>query len=190
MQIDVWSAQHPPGAVRPAQGFAAIVSSQRLEETVHTVIGLGGWVIAATIEHELVGYASILRPTPTVWMGRVYARRWDDVEGLLELGALEVARPFRSSGVGRLLVEAIEHDERLDEAVLFGIGVVHHWDLGWSQRPPFVQRHLLAATLRYAGMIIRPTDDPEVTLHPANALFARMGSRAAPALRAAFEARL
>jgi hypothetical protein len=31
---------------------------------------------------------------------------------------------------------------------------------------------------------------PEVALHPANALFARMGSRATPLLRALFEAKL
>jgi acetoin utilization protein AcuA len=179
--IEIWSQQHRPAVVRPVPGFAAVVNSERLVGTVGAVIDGGGWVVAEVRGGELVGYASIVRPEPLAW-----PRWWDALDGLLELGAIEVARPFRHSGIGRILAEVIAQDERIDDVVLFGVGVMHHWDLGWSSLPPFVHRTMLEATLRHAGMTTVPTTDPEVQLHPANALFARMGARVDAARRAAF----
>lgn len=186
MEIEVWRT--PPDSIHIAPGFAAIVPSAQLEARLRHVMHLGGWAIAAMEHGELVGYASIVPPAPIAWMGEQYARRWDTLPGLLELGALEVARPFRASGLGKLIANAVANDERLDRVVLFGIGVTHHWDLGWSALPPYVHRLALEATLRHAGMAVRSSTDPEVLLHPANALFARFGAHVAPEIRAAFEA--
>lgn len=188
--VEVWSTGKPPEMIRPAREFAAIVDSERLPGVVATVLEAGGQVIAALHDDELIGYASIVRPTPIRWMDRRLVRRWDDLEGLLELGALEVARPYRGRGLGARIATAIAEDLRLDEAVLFGIGVVHHWDLHWSSTTPLLHRRRLAATLRHAGMSPRTTADPEVSMHPANALFARIGPRVSPTLHAAFEERL
>jgi len=192
MEIEVWRT--PPGSIHVAPGFAAIVPSDQLEARLRGVLRLGGWAIAALDHGALVGYASIVPPSPIVWPagspdgGELVARRWDALPGVLELGALEVARPFRASGLGTLIASTVANDERLDRVVLFGIGVTHHWDLGWSALPPYVHRLALEATLRHAGMAVRRSTDPEVLLHPANALFARFGAHVAPEVRGAFEA--
>ncbi len=188
LQIDVWSSARPPRAIHPADGFAAIVRSDRVADRVRAVIDGGGWVVAATIADELVGYASVVRPVPIVWDGRAFARRWDHLEHVLELGAIEVARPHRGSGIGGRIAAALGGDPRLDGVVLFAIAVAHHWDLAWSSRPPFVHRAALEATFARAGLAPRATGDAEVATHPANALFARIGARTPAAARAAFEA--
>ncbi len=189
MVIEIWSAARRPEVVKPAAGFAAVVGPERLVGTVGAVLDQGGWVIAAVEAGALVGYASIVRPAPATWRGRVVGTNWAELPGMLELGAIEVARPYRHAGIGRILAQVIGRDARIDDQVLFGIGVVHHWDLGWSSLPPFVHRTLLEATLRHAGMATWPTTDPEVRLHPANALFARIGTRVQPERRAAFAAK-
>ncbi|AKU99510.1 Acetyltransferase AcuA, acetyl-CoA synthetase inhibitor [Labilithrix luteola] len=189
-RMEFWSADRRPAAIRPAGEFAAIVTSDRLPDAVDAVLETGGRVVAALQNDELIGYASIVRPSPVRWMGRLLARRWDDLDGLVELGALEVARAYRGKGLGSRIASAIVEDKRLEEAVLFGIGVVHHWDLRWSSRSPLAHRRVLSATVRHAGMSSWPTDDPEITMHPANALFARVGPRVAPSLREAFEGKL
>lgn len=170
MEIEV--LRTPPDSLRIAPGFAAIVPSDQVADRLRRVMAVGGWAVAAREHGELVGYASLVPTRP----------------GLLELGALEVARPYRASGLGTLIASAVANDDRLDTVVLFGIGVTHHWDLAWSALPPYVHRLALEATLRHAGMAVRPSRDPEVLLHPANALFARIGAHVAPELRDAFAA--
>ena len=186
LQIDVWSSARPPRAIHPVDGFAAIVRSDRVAARVRAVIDGGGWVVAATIADELVGYASVVRPVPIAWDGRTFARRWDRLDRVLELGAIEVARPHRGSGVGARMAAALGADPRLDAVVLFAIAVAHHWDLAWSSRPPFVHRAALDATLARAGLAPRATDDDEVAMHPANALYARVGARVPADARDAF----
>jgi acetoin utilization protein AcuA len=185
--IETWSAAQPPSSVRPADGFAAIVPSERLAARIDVTLAAGGRVLAAVDGGVLVGYASVLRPLPVRWLGQPVARPWDGLEGVLELGAIEVARPFRRGGIGRRLAAAIATLPRIEEHVVFGVAAAHHWDLAWSSLPPFVHRAELEATLRHGGLVPLPTTDPEIATHPANALFVRVGARAAPGVRAAFD---
>ncbi len=144
-----------------ASGFAAIVPSERVAGRIAAVLDARGWVVAATVDGELIGYASVLPPRPVKYRGETFEQRWDDMNGVLELGALEVARPYRRSGIGRAIAAELGADPRLDEVVTYGRGVVHHWDLGWSGLTAFAHRAALAGTLRRAGMFACPTDDPE-----------------------------
>ncbi len=121
MELEVWSRGDAPAIVHPAPGFAASVPSDRVAARIDAVLDAGGWVVAALVAGELVGYASVLPPRPVEWSGQTIKRRWDDMDGVLELGALEVARPFRRSGLGRVIATELGVNPRLRCAVTFGL---------------------------------------------------------------------
>ncbi len=93
------------GRVDIVPGFFAITRSPQLREMLARVLDLGAVVTAAVHRSLLIGYAADLPFLPIVLEHGEWKRRWQLLPDVRELGGIEVARPFRGSGIARLLLE-------------------------------------------------------------------------------------
>lgn len=173
-----------------APGFFAITRSGGLRERLEKILLLGALITAAVQRSVLVGYVADLpfMPVATVW-GEL-TRRWQSVPDARELGAIEVARPFRAQGIGRRLLAELVAGTRLDGNILIAEGLEWHWDLearGLSSREC---RARLLALFSDAGFRRYDTDEAEITYSAANFLLARIGPQVRQQSRLAFESAL
>src|SRR3954467_4741679 len=99
--------------LRVADGFSAIVPTGQVLDMFHRSVAIGGTITAALARGGLVGSATDLPFVPIEWMGRTIARRWDAIPEVRELGAVEVAAPFRNRGIARRLMDALAANDRL-----------------------------------------------------------------------------
>jgi hypothetical protein len=86
-------------SLRVASGFGSIVDSREVPPMFRRVLAAGGNVTAALLGGVLVGYAADLPFAPVEWDGGRIVRRWQAVPQARELGAVEVAAPFRNRGI-------------------------------------------------------------------------------------------
>ncbi|MDI6872017.1 MAG: N-acetyltransferase [Bacillota bacterium] len=138
-----------------------------------------GAVVAATFEETVIGYATFHPPDSHC--------RWA-TPGLpvLELGALEVAAGWRFMRIGRNVLETAFSADVLEEWIVFSTEYCWHWDLEATRLSVWEYRKLLYAILENVGLVMVPTDDPEIAAHPANMLTVRCGARVDPAACQAF----
>lgn len=130
-----------------------------------------GRIVIARSEKEktIVGYATFLYPDPL--------EHWSkgNMEDLLELGAIEIAAPYRKFGLAKTLLQVSFQDPAMENYIVISTEYYWHWDLKgtglsvWEYRD-VMEKVMAAAHLRWVA-----TDDPEITSHPANCLMARIG---------------
>jgi len=173
-------------ALRVGQGFTAIVESPEVPAMFRRVFAAGGNVTAALVNGVLVGYAADLPFVPVEWDGGRVLRRWESVPQARELGAVEVAAPFRNRGIARRLMDALAADGRLEPYIVIGEALRWHWDLATSGIDVWEYRRRLAGLLESAGFRRFDTDSPDVALDPVNFLAARIGTSTASAAQRAF----
>ena len=173
--------------LRVAGGFSAIVPTPEVIEMFRKSVAIGGTITAALLEGTLVGYATDLPFAPVEWHGRRIVRRWESIPEVRELGAVEVAAPFRNRGIARTLMEAFAEGDRLERYIVIGEALSWHWDVGAAGNDPWEYRRRLCRLLESAGFQRFATDAPDVTYHPANFLAVRIGGETAPSSRRAFE---
>lgn len=181
---------HPldPAAATPiARGFTAIVPSDRLAPRLTGALREGGHVLVATTGAEIVGYASIVPFRPVAWQDGFIHRRWEALPCALELGALEIASPWRRLGVASRLLCRIAAEAGYADRILVAQALAWHWDLEAAGASATGYRRFLRRTLERAGFHVFETDDPEVTEHPASFLAARIGEDVPAGARADFE---
>src|SRR3954470_14295204 len=92
--------------LRVAAGFSAIVPTAEVLEMFRKSVAIGGTMTAALSQGVLVGYAADLPFAPVEWNGQRIVRRWEAIPEVRELGAVEVAAPFRNRGIARKLMHA------------------------------------------------------------------------------------
>jgi hypothetical protein len=173
-----------------AKGFCAITPTDGLRRVLTDVLGLGAHVVAAVDGSVLVGYAVDLPFLPIVFEGAVLPRRWQRLPDARELGAIEVIRPLRGTGLARALLAAMVSGGRLDDKIVLAEGLSWHWDHEASGLSSRDCRARLLSLFLGAGFRKYATDEPEIRQSPDNFLVARVGPAAPPASRAAFEAAL
>jgi len=169
-----------------ASGFSAIVRTVEVVPMFERVLAVGGTITAALERGVLIGYAADLPFTPVVWDGGTVVRRWDGLQEVRELGAVEVAAPFRSRGIGRLLMRAIAAGGRLDPYIVIGEALRWHWDVGATGGDPVEYRRRLIRLLESAGFHRFDTDAPEIASDAVNFLAARIGGATSAASQRAF----
>lgn len=128
-----------------------------------------GRVIQATDYKHIVAYVTFLYPDP---LERWSARKQDD---LLELGAIEVAPPFRSHGIGKTMLQVAFADPHMENYIVFSTEYYWHWDLKGTNLSVWEYRKMMEKVMGSIGMEVYATDDPEITAHPANCLMVRIG---------------
>jgi len=173
--------------LRVAEGFSAIVPSAEVLEMFRNSVAIGGTITAARVQGVLVGYAADLPFAPIEWQGQRIVRRWEAIPEVRELGAVEVAGPFRNRGIARKLMQAFAEGERLERYIVIGEALCWHWDVAAAGNDPWEYRRRLCRLLESAGFQRFATNAPDVTYDPANFLAARIGVATAPSSRRAFQ---
>jgi GNAT superfamily N-acetyltransferase len=189
MRIVRFETQAEIEGLRVAEGFGAIVRSEDVPAMFARTLSAGGTITAALRDGVVVGYAADLPFVPIVWDGGRVERRWDALPAVRELGAVEVALPFRNRGIARELMRALAAGGRLDRFIVIAEALHWHWDLAASGIDVWEYRRRLVRLLESAGFRRFDTDAPDVSEHAANFLAARIGPRSGiPAQRAFAEA--
>ena len=120
--------------------------------------------LAYTPGGEIVGQLT-LAPADTWWQG---------VANTYEL-AIEVSTRWRRLGIARQLLSLALEFDAVEEMILVALGLSWHWDLKGSGLSPFRYRSLLAHILEPSHFFECLTDEPNVTMDPANILLVRIG---------------
>ena len=147
---------------RPQQQFIAIQEIAELDE---------GRIIIARINDHIIGYTTYLYPDPL--------ERWsmDNLEYLLELGAIEISNQYRSIGIGKNMLEVAMLDDQVEDYIIITTEYYWHWDLKNTGLNVFEYKKMMQKMMAAGGMEVFSTNDPEITSHPANCLMARIGKR-------------
>lgn len=145
---------------RPTEQQQALVEIAELPE---------GRIIIAREGSTIVGYVTFHYPDEL--------ERWSDggMDDLIELGAIEVAKDYRSLGLGRSMVSTAFEDEQMERYIIFTTEYYWHWDLEGTRMNVWDYRKMMEKLMESVGMIWYATDDPEICSHPANCLMVRIG---------------
>jgi len=185
--VQRFETQSQIDGLRVAAGFSAIVPTAGVLEMFRKSVAIGGTITAAVLQGSLVGYAADLPFAPIEWNGRRIVRRWEAIPEVRELGAVEVAAPFRNRGIARMLMQASAAGQRLERYIVIGEALSWHWDVAATGNDPWEYRRRLWRLLESAGFQRFDTDEPDVTYDAASFLAARIGGATAPSSRRAFE---
>lgn len=150
-------------AFRPAnEQKKALVSIAALPE---------GRIIIARDGDTVIGYATFLYPDPL--------ERWSEekMDNLLELGAIEVAAPYRGLAVGKQLLIVAMMDDSMEDYIIITTEYYWHWDLKGTGLNVWEYRKIMEKMMNAGGLVWFATDDPEICSHPANCLMVRIGKR-------------
>lgn len=146
----------------------------------------GNMRIACAVQSgELVGYVTVV-PTKE-------GSRWrsieDDLGGsaeglqrplLMELGSIEISKPWRSQGLARLLLEFMFDNPFFEDRIVFSRELSWHWDLKASGLSAYEYRSMLMKLFEGVGFRYCETDDEEIGYAGENMLMVRIG-KAVPA---------
>ncbi|UWG95777.1 GNAT family N-acetyltransferase [Dehalobacter sp. DCM] len=145
-------------AFRPAnKQKKALIEISQLEK---------GKVVTAQISGELVGYISFHPPDDF--------ERWSQgPKNVLELGAIEVSPRYRRHGIAKEMLLAAFQDEKMEDYIVLATEYYWHWDL--DNIPIYEYREMMSRLMNHVNLVIRETDDDEITAHPANMLMVRYG---------------
>lgn len=158
--------------LRPHAGLDRFrTPEQQLAALVDIAADPKGCVVVAT-SVSLVGYVAFHPPTEIESWGA------DRTGELVELGAIEVTPAFRGHRIAPRLLEAGFADGRFDGTVVFATLYVWHYDLQASGMTDLAYRRMLENLYRSVAMESFATSDEEVRSSAANALMARIGTRA------------
>ncbi len=173
MRIELLERPEALAGIDIAGDFGAIVPSLRLGPIMTNNLASGG-VIAAAVDGGLLrGYATVVDFEPD-W------RRFSGLPGVVELGAIEVARGARRRGLGKALLARLFREPRFESQVTLTYGASSHWEPEVGGLAPFAYRKMLVGLLRGAGFAVQDTDDPETQGSRLDFLAARIGIGATP----------
>ena len=171
---------HLEGPVSPEQlatytmhpGLDAFRRPNEQHEALVDIAGLPeGRIILARHNNEIVGYVTFHYPDEY--------ERWSEgnMADLVELGAIEVAAPYRAFGIGKKLIQVAFEEEQLDNVIVFTTEYYWHWDLKGTGLDVYAYRAMMEKLMKGVGMVWFATDDPEICSHPANCLMVKIGSK-------------
>jgi acetoin utilization protein AcuA len=128
-----------------------------------------GNVVAATLGERLVGYIGVHHPSEGERWGKA-GYPW-----MFELGAIEVSRNFRESGMSMAMMHAAWDDPFYDDKVVLTTAFTWHWDLEATGMNKLEYRELFIELAGRFGFMEMATDEPNVTMDSANLFLVRLG---------------
>lgn len=146
----------------PEKQFKALLSIADLPE---------GRIIIARDHDTIVGYVTFIYPDEL--------ERWSqaDMENMIELGAIEVAAPYRGCKVGKNMLKVSMMDDAMEDYIIITTEYYWHWDLKGTGLTVWDYRKAMEKMMSAGGLVWFATDDPEICSHPANCLMVRIGKR-------------
>ncbi|ANE47443.1 acetoin utilization protein [Paenibacillus swuensis] len=152
------------------EGLKAFRRPREQQEALVEIAGLPeGRMIVTTLDEVIIGYVTFHYPDEM--------ERWSEGKmiDLIELGAVEVAAPYRSLGLGKRMIRLGFAGRQLEPYIVFTTEYYWHWDLAGSGLNVWDYRKMMERLMESAGMVWYATDDPEICSHPANCLMVRVG---------------
>lgn len=142
-------------------------------------------VVCAVRDHAVIGYVMIVPPEPgTRWfeINEALVRSGCGLEDpiLLELGSVEVARPWRMEGIGREILRFAFEDPRFERKIVISRELSWHWDLKSAGLTALEYRTMLLRFFERAGFRYCDTDDEEIAYSGENMLTVRVGRDVPP----------
>lgn len=165
----------PPEQLAEYQFHEGLKAFRPAPKQKDAVVGIAklpeGRIITARIGDTVVGYVTYLYPDPM--------ERWAEAKmpDLLELGAIEIAAPYRAVGLAKALLEVSFLDDALNDYVVISTEYYWHWDLEQAGISVWDYKEVMKKIMGSVGMEVYATDDEEICSHPANMLMARIGTR-------------
>jgi acetoin utilization protein AcuA len=146
----------------PEKQFKALLSIADISE---------GRIIIARDHDTIVGYVTFIYPDEL--------ERWSeaDMDNLIELGAIEVAAPYRGCKVGKNMLKVSMMDDAMEDYIIITTEYYWHWDLKGTGLSVWDYRKAMEKMMNAGGLVWFATDDPEICSHPANCLMVRIGKR-------------
>lgn len=129
-----------------------------------------GQVYIAYYKDTIVGYITFHYPEFERWAQ-------SGLPCLLELGAIEVSRSWRGTGISSELVLIPFQNDVMEDKIIVSMECYWFWDLQGTNLTPYEYRRLMEHLLARSGFQTKLTDDPDICSHPANLLSVRIGSR-------------
>lgn len=164
----------------PDDHFGAIVRSHKLMGVMHRCLTAGGFIVAALVDHLLVGYATTVPVAMLSSPEAIALDRWHDLPDAFELGALEVAARWRRRGLATAILARWASIRELQRWIVLAHGNASHWDLYATGLSASAYRALLVRMLARSGFAVQRTDDPDACETPFNFLAVRVGETAPP----------
>lgn len=129
----------------------------------------GSNVICGVDEGKIVSYIAILHPSE--------AERWGkpSYPWLFELGAIEVSRNYRRTGLAGAMLGVAFDDHFYDDKIVFATGFTWHWDLEETGLDKLGYREVGAKLFSRYGFTEMSTDEPNVAMDSANLFLVRIG---------------
>lgn len=160
--------------------YRSIISGVTTLEKVATLPD-ANVTVALSPEQRIIGYVECSYPDAIEgWRG--------NADGLCyELGAIEVSRNWRHTGLGKAMVAAILTDPFLETKIFFLTGYSWHWDTDHSGLSVYAYRNMLVRLFRPFGFRVYLTNNPEISMASANVLMARIGTQVNPRQRERFQ---
>ena len=165
----------PPETIRNLSFHEGLVAFRSPDEQKKALIDIAGFpegrVIIARDGQTIIGYVTYLYPDPL--------ESWSEgnMENLLELGAIEVAPPYRSLAIGKQLLTLSIMDDAMEDYIIISTEYYWHWDLKGTGLNVWEYRKVMEKMMAAGGLQPAATDDPEICSHPANCLMVRIGKR-------------
>lgn len=137
-------------------------------------------IVCAVSEHAVIGYVLIVPPEPdTRWfeINEALARSDCGLENpvLMELGSIEVAKPWRCAGIGREILDYAFDDPLFERKIVISRELSWHWDLKAAGLTAYQYRTMLLRFFERVGFRYCETDDEEIAYAGENMLTARIG---------------
>jgi acetoin utilization protein AcuA len=161
---------------RPALQHEALI---KIAGTPHGCIAL-----AISQARVIVGYVTVTLPSEDERWGR------DHIEGLYELGGIEVSRAWRHCGIASAMMAELFSNSRYDQAIVIATGYRWCWDYEETGLTIREYRDALHRMMQRYGFQFFETDEPNIAWYPENALVARIGKHAPAKLIQQFKALL
>jgi acetoin utilization protein AcuA len=129
-------------------------------------------VVLALAEDDLiVGFGMLAYPDD--------GERWANLGPrlMMEVKAVEVARDWRSAGLGRDVLAALLRHPLIEEKIVYMVGYSWTWDLDGTQKTAQAYRRMLIRLFEPFGFIEYQTNEPNICLKPENLFMGRIGGR-------------
>jgi len=142
-----------------------------------------GKVVTAQLNDEIVGYVTFHPPDNF--------ERWSSgPEEIIELGAIEVSPKVRKYGVARQMLEVAFEDKIMENYLVIATEYYWHWDMEGTGMHIWEYREMMRHLMENVDMVVRDTDEQEISSHPANMLMVRFGNKLSSATIKQFESLL
>ncbi len=166
--------------------------AHKTKELLSTISGSSDQRIACAVSSgDLVGYVTVV-PTEE-------DSRWRSIEEILrrsseglhhpflmELGSIEISKPWRSQGLAHRLLKFMFDDPYFEDRIVFSRELSWHWDLKASGLSAYEYRGMLMRLFEGVGFRYCETDDEEIKYSGENMLMVRIGSAVPPETALAF----